>query len=77
MYFLHGSSVRQHLGESYTDADLVFCNEDRAPWAADTFSEQFSAIATAAGLHDCRFQDIRHAFATLRLALVVLVDFVR
>lgn len=51
-----------------TDNDLVFCNEDGAPWPPDTFSKQFATIAVGAGLGGFRFHDIRHAFATLTLA---------
>lgn len=65
---VHQDCERQHVGESFADNDLVFCNPDGAPWPPDTFSKQFSTIATAVGLRGFRFHDIRHAFATLTLA---------
>jgi integrase len=63
----HQEHERQGIA-SYADHDLVFCNPDGAPWAPDTFSKQFSAIAATARLRGFRFHDIRHAFATLTLA---------
>jgi integrase len=64
----HQDQELRRVAECYADNDLVFCNPGGAPWPPDTFSKQFSAIATAAGLRGFRFHDIRHAFATLTLA---------
>jgi integrase len=60
--------VKVRAGLAYSDNDLVFCNADGSPWPPDTFTAQFGKLRDLVGLHSFRFQDVRHAFASLTLA---------
>ncbi|MBV9333199.1 MAG: site-specific integrase [Candidatus Eremiobacteraeota bacterium] len=58
---------RRRLESAYADHGLVFCNEDGSPWAPDTLTKQFAAIAKRIGLKGFRLHDVRHGFASISL----------
>jgi integrase len=55
-------------GEAWKDGNLVIERGDGAPWAPDTFSNDFADFASKNGVGRVRFHDLRHGHATLMLS---------
>ncbi len=58
---------RLALGESWSDNDLVFCNQAGGELHPNQFSRRFTAAARRAGVQPIRLHDLRHTWATLAL----------
>ena len=67
---------RKTFGEAYSDHGLVFAMEDGTPLRPDTVTQQFEALAEAAGLPRIRLHDMRHGACSLLLAAGVPIEVV-
>ena len=59
--------VRQMLGKSLTDDDLVFCQPDGSPLLPDSITRAWHNLAHRCGLDGIRLHDARHTHASLML----------
>ncbi len=62
------AELKQTMGESYVDRDLVFTQPDGSPVHPDFLSQTFDRSVKRLGLPRIRFHDLRHTHATLGLA---------
>lgn len=62
------AAERLSWGPAYTDAGLVFTQEDGRGWHPETVTKTFPRLAKKAGLEPCRLHDLRHLAASLMLA---------
>ncbi len=59
-------AARMKAGPAWQDHDLIFCHADGTPWAPDTVSRRFKAIARAAGLPPIKLHEGgRHTASSL------------
>ncbi len=59
--------LRQSIGSTLTDNDLVFCHEDGRPLLPNSVSHAWTKLANRAGLKGIRLHDARHTHASLML----------
>jgi len=59
--------MRQSLGLTLTDDDLVFCQHDGKPWLPDSITHAWARLAKRIGLKGIRLHDARHTHASLML----------
>lgn len=59
---------RVHLGELYTDNDMVFATPTGEPLPPNTLASRFRRLTAKAGVPKIRIHDLRHTSATLMLA---------
>jgi len=59
--------LRQSIGSTLTEDDLVFCHEDGTPLLPNTVSHAWTKLASRAGLKGIRLHDARHTHASLML----------
>jgi len=59
--------MRQAIGLTLTEDDLVFCHVDGKPLLPNTVSHAWTKIANRAGLKGIRLHDARHTHASLML----------
>jgi integrase len=59
---------RVHLGELYTDHDMVFATPTGNPLPPNTLASRFQRLIARAGVPKIRIHDLRHTSATLMLA---------
>lgn len=64
----HQDKIKREAGGAYADHGLVFPNPDGTVWRPDSFSVQFTKLASRAGCSGFRLHDLRHAAATLMIA---------
>jgi len=57
--------ARMKAGEAWQDNDLLFCQDDGAPWKPDHVSRRFKVIARTAGLPVIKLHEGRHSAASL------------
>ena len=60
-------TIRQALGVTLTDDDLVFCHFDGKPLLPNTVSHAWEKLAKRTGLKGIRLHDARHTHASLML----------
>ena len=60
-------NVRQDLGLTHTEDDLVFCHVDGKPLLPDSVSHAWAKLARRTGLEGIRLHDARHTHASLML----------
>ncbi len=59
--------MRQSLGLTLTDDDLVFCRYDGKPWLPDSITHAWARLAKRTGLKGIRLHDARHTHASIML----------
>jgi len=59
--------MRQSLGSTLTDEDLVFCQIDGKPLLPDSITHAWMKLARRAGLKGVRLHDARHTHASIML----------
>jgi integrase len=59
--------IRQALGLTLSEDDLVFCHKDGKPLLPNTVSHAWTKLANRAGLKGIRLHDARHTHASLML----------
>jgi len=59
--------MRQALGSTLTEDDLVFCHEDGKPLLPNSVSHAWTKLARRTGLKGIRLHDARHTHASLML----------
>ncbi len=59
--------MRQSLGLTFTDDDLVFCHIDGKPLLPDSITHAWHKLARLSGLKGIRLHDARHTHASLML----------
>ena len=59
--------IRQMLGLTLTDDDLIFCQTDGKPLLPDSITHAWMKLARRTGLKGIRLHDARHAHASLML----------
>ena len=59
--------MRQSLGQTLTDEDLVFCQIDGKPLLPDSITHAWIKLARRTGLKGIRLHDARHTHASLML----------
>jgi len=57
--------TRMKAGPTWTENDLVFCQDDGTPWKPDYVSRRFKALAAEAGLPRIKLHEGRHSAASL------------
>jgi integrase len=65
---LRRHKLAQYTGPGYVSQDLVFSYPDGSPLHPAAFRMQFSRAVAKSGLPMIRFHDLRHTYATIRLA---------
>ena len=68
---LHQAELRQHLGMTWIEKDLVFTNGHGDYFSPNTLLKIFGRILKQTGLPHVRFHDLRHSAATILLAMGV------
>ncbi|HUX48704.1 MAG TPA: site-specific integrase, partial [Dehalococcoidia bacterium] len=66
-YRLERARLYHQLGKTITLDDLIFSNVEGKPLNPSSLSREFARIAKKAQLHNVRFHDLRHTFASLML----------
>jgi integrase len=66
-YKAEKKSLFLHLGRLSKPDDLVFASIEGKRIEHGVLNHNFARIAKRAGLHDVRFHDLRHTFASLML----------
>lgn len=61
------NEMRETLGDTYQENDLLFPSPDGSPWPPSAFSSGFVHIALKAKVGPFRLHDLRHAFASIVL----------
>ena len=59
--------LRQNIGSTIKEDDLVFCHEDGTPLLPNTMSHTWTKLANRVGLKGIRLHDARHTHASLML----------
>jgi integrase len=59
--------LRQSLGMTLSDDDLVFCHYDGTPYLPDSITHAWRKLALRCGLKGIRLHDARHTHASLML----------
>jgi len=59
--------MKQNIGSTLTDNDLVFCHEDGSSLLPNSVSHAWTKLANRAGLKGIRLHDARHTHASLML----------
>jgi len=59
--------IRQSLGLTLTDDDLIFCQIDGKPLLPDSITHAWMKLARRTGLKSIRLHDARHSHASLML----------
>ena len=57
--------TRMKAGETWKDNDLIFCQDDGAPYRPDYVTRRFKALAAKAGLPVIKLHEGRHSAASL------------
>jgi len=60
-------NIRQALGLTLTEDDLVFCRVDGRPLLPNSISHAWTKLANRTGLKGIRLHDARHTHASLML----------
>ncbi|MFC1938080.1 tyrosine-type recombinase/integrase [Chloroflexota bacterium] len=59
--------LKQNIGSTLKEDDLVFCHEDGTPLLPNTVSHAWTKLANRVGLKGIRLHDARHTHASLML----------
>ena len=51
-------------GKKHAESAYVFCEGEGKPYSLHRVSKAFQRACSAAGVHNCRFHDLRHDFAS-------------
>ncbi|MFC1994778.1 tyrosine-type recombinase/integrase [Chloroflexota bacterium] len=59
--------LRQNIGVTLKEDDLIFCHEDGTPLLPNTVSHAWTKLAKRVGLEGIRLHDARHTHASIML----------